>query len=467
MLNSFRSLTPAAFLAILFMAGCGGESPEMSFDLEDVNVLLIVVDTMGAHHVGAWNEGLDTSPNMDALAAGGIKFNRAYAPSPWTQPSVASLMTGLTPSRHGVLHLLDTLPAGSLTIARALADRGFKTSGHISHFLINAKQGYAQGFNRYNENAVGGHTTVSSQVITRDAIQEMRRLKDERFFMFVHYFDPHSEYMHHEEFDRTSGYQGNVRQLSRNILELRAHRQEMDSQDVDYLRGLYHEEIAFTDKNIGKLLESLKTLGLEENTLVILTADHGEEFMEHDWIGHTRFLYDTLVHVPMVFSLPGHLEPGVVDEPVSLNDVMPTLMDLSRNPPGDVSWDGRSLKELLMGGQGEWDRPLFMEVSFLAPADEQGTPTAEKEAFLAAVSLGDWKLIHDLDGNHWTLFDRKVDPLEMKDLFNPDHEQVQLLQPVLLDWEKDKVETWGRTFADLPKMTEEQRKRLKSLGYVR
>jgi len=454
-------------LAMVSMSGCGGGQEETTFALEDVNVLMIVVDTMGAGHVGAWNKGLDTSPNMDALAAGGVRFSQAYSPAPWTQPAVASLITGLTPSRNGVLHILDTLPDGSFTLARALSERGFKTSGVISHFLINTKHGYAQGFDQYNENAVAGHKELTSQVATRNAIMEMRRLKDERFFLFVHYFDPHSEYMHHQQYDRTSGYQGKVRPMNMNILALRSNRHLMDSEDVEYLVGLYREEIEYTDHYVGKLLAELETLGLKENTLVILTADHGEEFMEHDWIGHTSFLYDTLLHVPMVFNLPGRLKPRVVDEPVSLTDVMPTLMDLSLNPPGNVSWDGRSLKDLLHGAKGNWDRPLFSEVSFLAPVEDQGTTKAEKEAFLAAVSLGDWKLIHDLDGNRWTLYDRGPDPLEMHDLFSPDHKQVQLLQPLMLEWEQGKVETWGRDFDDLEQMSEEDRKRLRSFGYVR
>ncbi len=467
-MKKFRHARILTTVMVAFLlAGCAADPDELSFALEDVNVLMIVVDTMGAGHVGAWTKGLDTSPNMDALAAGGVKFSKAYSPAPWTQPAVASLMTGQTPSRHQVLHILDNLPDGSFTLARALKKRGFKTSGVISHFLINTKHGYAQGFDRYNENAVAGHQDLTSQAVTRNAIMEMRRLKDERFFLFVHYFDPHSEYVHHQQFDRTSEYPGKIRTMKRDILSLRANRHLMDSRDVDFLVGLYREEIEYTDLYVGKLLAELETLGLKENTLVILTADHGEEFMEHDWIGHTRYLYDTLLHVPMVFSLPGRLKPGVVDEPVSLNDVMPTLMDLSRTPVADSSWDGRSLMGLLGGAKGKWDRPLFSEVSYLAPADEQGTPTAEKEAFLAAAGLGDWKLIHDLEKNQWTLFDRGSDPLEMRDLFSPDHKQVQLLQPLLLEWEEGKVETWGRAFEDLEQMSEEDRKRLRSFGYVR
>lgn len=448
------------------LSGCGTETGEDLFALQDVNVLMIVIDTLGTGHLGAWTPGLDTSPNIDALAAGGIRFTRAGSTAPWTQPAVASLMTGLTPSRHGVLHLFDKLPEDHLTMAEAMAKRGYETAGVVSHFLINREQGFGQGFGVYTDASVKGNE-VSSPKVTRTAISELRRLKDEKFFLFVHYFDPHSEYLHHPQYDRTSRYQGPAQNWDRDILSLREKRQGMNSQDIDFLRGLYREEISFTDHHLGLLMAQLESLGLDDNTLVILTADHGEEFMEHGWIGHTRFLYDTLLHVPLVFSLPGKLEPRTVDEPVSLNDLMPTLLALTSRAAGENNGDGRSLLQFLAGEKGTGDQPLFAEVSFLAPPKERGTIIAEKEAFMAAVTMGDWKLIHDLDRQAWSLFDRSTDPLEMNDLFNNNHPRVNQLQPLLVEWEKGKVETWGRNFEGIKQMSEEDRKRLRSLGYVR
>ncbi len=454
------------FMLAAILTGCGSEPEESLFALEDVNVLMIVIDTLGAEHLGAWTPGQDTSPNIDKLAAGGIRFSRASSTAPWTQPAVASLMTGLTPSRHGVLHLFDKLPEDHLTLAEAMAARGFRTAGVVSHFLINRDQGFGQGFEVYNDASMKGDQ-VSSPKVTRIAISELRRLKDERFFLFVHYFDPHSEYLDHPEYDRTSGYQGPARQWDRDILTLREKRQGMNSLDIDFLRGLYREEIAFTDHHVGLLMAQLENLGLAENTMVILTADHGEEFMEHGWIGHTRFLYDTLLHVPLVFSLPGKLEPGTVEEPVALNDLMPTLLELSNQPTDLPDGDGRSLRPFLTGAPGKGDHPLFCEVSFLAPPKERGTIIAEKEAFMAAVSSDHWKLIHDLDHQLWSLFDRSTDPGEINDLFRENHPQVRRLQPLLLEWEKGKIDKWGRDFEGIKQMSEEDRKRLRSLGYVR
>lgn len=458
-------LTVLLMLTVI-LTGCSSEPEEGLFVLEDINVLMIVVDTMGAGHLGSWTPGLDTSPNIDTLAAGGIRFSRASSTAPWTMPSVASLMTGLTPSRHGVLHLFDKLPEDHLTLAEAMAARGFKTAGVVSHFLINGDQGYGQGFEVYTDASMEVNQ-VSSPRVTRTAINELRRLKDERFFLFVHYFDPHSQYLHHPEYDRTSGYQGPALQWDRGILNLREKRHGMNSRDIEFLSGLYREEIAFTDHHIGLLMAQLETLGLDENTLVILTADHGEEFMEHGWIGHTRFLYDTLLHVPLVFSLPGKLKPGLVEEPVSLNDLMPTLLDFSDRSPKSGNGDGRSLRPFLTGAPGTRDHPLFFEVSFLAPPKERGTIIAEKEAFMAAVSSDHWKLIHDLDHQQWSLFDRSNDPGEMENQFSENHPQVRKLQPLLLEWEEGKIETWGRNFGGIEQMSEEDRKRLRSLGYVR
>ncbi len=129
---------------------------------------------------------------------------------------------------------------------------------------------------------------------------------------------------------------------------------------------------------MGGLIRRLEELGLADNTLIVLTADHGEEFGEHDWIGHTRGLYDTLVHVPLVFSLPGRLAPAEVATPVSTLDIAPTLEALA-NDPEDEDWDGRSLLDLLAGDAGDAERPIFTEVAFASPARVSGTSEVEKE----------------------------------------------------------------------------------------
>jgi arylsulfatase A-like enzyme len=456
---------------VLLLTACAPRVESPLPPLEDLNVLLICIDTLGARHVGALagedEAGLDTTPNLDALAREGVLFTRAQAPSPWTQPSVGSLFTGLTPSRHGAIHLMDQLPEEHRTLAEAMKDHGKRTGGVISHFLIDRELGYAQGFDRYDETPIAGHRGVSSEQVTDRAIAQLRAMADDPFFLFVHYFDPHNVYVHHREFSRSDWYDGPARHWDPRINELRRRRHDMSPDDVRYFRDVYREEIAFTDHHVGRLLDAVDHAGLRDDTLVIVVADHGESFMEQGWIGHTRYLYDTFVHVPMIMSLPGHLPPDTVRAPVSLVDVPVTLWDMAGEDV-DSGYDGDSLLPLLAGEpEAEWERrPLFAEVSFLVDAEERDPQVIEKEAFLTAVTRGDWKLIHDLAAGAWELYDRSDDPLERDDLYAPDHPVVRELRPRLQEWEEGKTETWGREFVGLDEMSPEQLERLRSLGYV-
>jgi len=464
-------LARLALPALVLLSGCLSSPPRPDGlpHLEDVNVLMIVVDTLGAGHVGCLNPRLDTTPNIDRLASSGVLFNRAYSPAPWTQPSVSALMTGRMPSHTGVLHLYDQLSDENETLAELLQDRGFATRGIVSHFLIAAKLGFAQGFGSYDESAVvPHHRGISSPQVTAKALEQLDALQDKRFFMFLHFFDPHAHYLHHPEFDRTSWYKGPARDWDLKITELRKHLDDLGPDDVRFLRDLYREEIAFTDAYIGMILDRLEALGLREKTLVILTADHGEEFMEHGWIGHTRNLHDTLVHVPLIISLPGAITPASVDSPVGLVDIVPTLMDLSGKAVTDPGWDGMSLAPILAGGAPDFrNRPLFHEVAFPYRKDDAGTPVDANGTFLAAVSQGRWKLIHDLTRDQWSLYDRQNDPWEQRDVAAEQGPMVRRLRNILSDWEQDKVPTWGLDGGKQNPLDKELEKRLKSLGYIR
>jgi arylsulfatase A-like enzyme len=453
-------------LMLLLPTACSRQTPPAALPpLSDLNVLLIVIDTMGADYAGCLGGPESLTPNIDRLAASGVLFSDAISPAPWTQPAVASLMTGLTPSRHRALHLFDSLPDTAETLAEFMSGQGHRTSGVISHFLIGDKLGYARGFGTYDESAVGGHKAISSPRVTHQAIAQIKQAGPDPFFVFAHYFDPHSRYLHHRNFDRTSQYNGPAREMNLEITQLRARRGELEPADIAYLRGLYEEEIAYTDKYVGDLLQALQDQDLARNTLVILTADHGEEFMEHDWIGHTRYLYDTLVRVPLIVSLPGVLEPDVVSEPVSTLDIMPTLLALG----GAVreGLDGRSLLPALQGGQAQSDRAVFSEVAFIAPENDPPADKAEKEAFLAAVVRGRWKLIHNLATDDWTLYDRQRDPGEMNDVLDRQKDEAAELRTLLLEWERGKVESWGKRLPGAQLMSEQERRKLRSLGYIR
>jgi len=251
------------------------------------------------------------------------------------------------------------------------------------------------------------------------------------------------------------------------IDELRRIRDTLGTADLAYLEGLYREEIAYTDHQIGELLAHLESLGLADDTLVILFADHGEEFMEHGWIGHTANLYDTLIHVPLIFHLPGRLEPHTVDAPVSLLDVLPTIAALVGDAEPDVVWQGRSLVEFLDGSTtGLPDRQLLAEVSYSSP---DGWPSGDgetKQFFMTALRVGRWKVIHDLLAATWELYDLTADAGEQNNLAGRGEAPEADLREWLLAWEENRGEAGRNLTADLPELDDKALQRLRSLGYV-
>jgi len=471
--GSWRSVV--AWCLILLVCGsvaaCGprqaGETAGLPA-LEELNVVLIVIDTLGAKHLGCYEPGLSTSPNIDRLARNGALFSKAYTTSPWTEPAVASLFTSLMPSDCEMLFMFDYLDTEHETLAELMRARGKRTASVVSHFLVGARYGFDQGFERRSEEPVGDYTAITSQKVTDLALRRLEWLQEEDFFLFVHYFDPHFFYNHHPQFDRTTGYSGQLETgMARG--QLREVRHNLSQTDLDFLVGLYREEIAFVDEQVGRLLRRLEVLGLSENTLVILTADHGEAFMEHDWIGHTRNLYDELLHVPLILSLPGSLEPVTVDAPVSLLDVVPTLLALSHEPETEAGWQGQSLLGHLAGAEAAdaLDRDLFAEVSFMQPADWPAVSDEEKTAFFTTLRADQLKLIHDIKQDRFELYDLAGDPGERNDLAPAGHSALFELQRRLSAWESERVKTWDSNLESMQEADPAVIERIRSLGYLR
>jgi len=454
-------MAAAAVFALFATAGCGrGSGPSAS---DEINVLLVVIDTAGAEHMGYELPDLGHTPNIDRLARDGVLFTRAYSPAPWTQPAVASLFTSRMPSRHGVLRLFDVLDEEHTTMAEWFEERGFRTAGVISHMLLESRYGYAQGFESWDATPVGGHDAITSHAVTDRAIRWLdRHDRSAPFFLFVHYFDPHFAYWHHPEFRLTGDYRGPVRP-GMGIWELREAREQLGPEDLRYLVALYREEIAYTDHHIGRLLDHLRRRQLDGETLVIVTADHGEEFMRHGWIGHTRTLYDELLRVPFVMRLPGGPEGRVVETPVSLLDVLPTLMALA-GEPADPAAEGRSLLPWLGAkAPAPAARELRAEVSF-ASRPEDPAALSQKTAFKTAWLRPDLKLIHDLVEDRFELYDRSTDPEELRDLSGA-HPAEAELRAELLAWERTR-EARGVERPGLQPSPEEL-ERLRALGYLR
>ncbi len=430
------------------------------------NLVLVVVDTLRADHLGAWGHVRDTSPHLDALAREGVRFERAYATAPWTKPSVASILTGLAPSAHGVERMAARLPDEGDTLAEMLGRAGYARGATVSHTLITGLYNFAQGFELFVAKDARGHDHVSSPSVTESALAMVDRLRaqDRPFFLFVHYFDPHYAYKRHPEYGFTPERAGRL-SGGESLAAMRRLDPPLNAAETRFLRDAYDEEIRFTDAAIGALLDGLAQRGLDEDTVVAVTADHGEEFYEHAWLGHARTLYEEVLHVPLVLRLArGEAAGTVVGEPVSLVDLAPTLIDALGFDASDLDLPGRSLLPLVRGEALAAPVPVFAEVDYMAERDSALFPT-RRSGYMRALIVGHEKLIHDRHTDTYELYDLAADPRERNDLAALRPERVAALR-TLLEAEAQAAAA-GRLGATAPHEADPQeREMLEALGYV-
>ncbi|MDF1799108.1 MAG: sulfatase [Planctomycetota bacterium] len=342
------------------------------------NVLLITVDTLRADHVG------ELTPAMTALGQGGIEFTAAQSTSSWTLPSLASLMTSTYTSTHGCWDMDTELSGSFTTLAEGFAAAGYATSAVASHVFLAPKYGLHQGFGHYDTTLVKGlarsHEAISSPRVTRRSLAWLDTWQaadaGEPFLLWSHYFDPHEVYQTHKGFSEEHGTKTE--------------------------RQRYKGEVAFTDHHIGELLAGLEERGLGDDTIVVLVADHGEEFGDHGATRHGHTLYEELTRVPLRLRLPAELaadlgiEQGrAIGDTVSVVDVLPTLHELCDVAGGDPTLQaGSSLVPLMAWDmQRTWDErldhgPKFTPLTLVAERWRGESMTSPIEG--TSLSKGDW-----------------------------------------------------------------------------
>ena len=327
------------------------------------NLLVLMVDTLRADHLGCYGYERDTSPRIDAFAEQGVLFENAATPKPKTSPAIASFFTGTWPETHKVHQTRAELVEENVTLAETLKAAGFLTFGLTANANISTALGFGQGFDTLQwvtrvELKDGTKIDNNAEQLAHGAVQWMAEHRDERFFVYVHFIDPHTPY-------RPPGPYATM--FEGDALDGRLGTRELEIFEKDYIDGLqrsvfleeagfnldryvtrYDGEIRFNDTAIGKLLDALEQLGLAENTAVVFTADHGESTVEHyAYFNHGLFAYEEQVHIPLVIRAPG-IKAGLRrSEQVSLVGLMPTLLDLvGVAPPEQVEVD--SFRHLLM-----------------------------------------------------------------------------------------------------------------------
>ncbi len=396
------------------------------------NVVLISVDTLHAGHLSCYGyRGIET-PNIDRLALEGVVFDNAATSVPLTLPAHASIFTGRNPLRHGVVdNYTSTLREEEETLAEVLEADGYATGGFVGAYVLDSSWGTAQGFDVYFDDfdtrgpelqSVEANTRSGDEVLER-ALPWLRRQDEDPFFLFIHFFDPHMPY------DPPEPYRTNC--------------------DKD-LVSCYDGEIAFVDSLVGKLVSELESLGVLDESLLILLGDHGESLGDHGESTHGFFLYDSTVRVPLIVKGPGIPASERVQAQVRTVDILPTVLDLlglaSRS-----NLDGVSLRPLLF--DPEEDPELLAYIESRYPQLHFGW------APLGGLRSSSYKFV---DAPRRELYDLSVDPGETRNLAEERPDVAEELASKLEMIRGDVTPTKREPHLPDPETVE----RLRALGYV-
>ncbi|MBN1433715.1 sulfatase [Candidatus Fermentibacterales bacterium] len=330
-----RPLRAALLAALLLLASsCGvGTAPGSP------NLLLVLIDTLRADHLGCYGYERNTTPCLDSLAAAGLRFERVHGSSSWTLPAMSTILTGLPPREHGAGRrdgAFYGLSSGIPGMARILHASGYSTAAFFNVVFMSEDFGFHVGFDHFDCRGFAGPESYrDARGTVDDAIEWLREQGPSPFFLAVHFYDPHITYDPPAPFDTLftdPGYSGEYGPQWGESAEIEAVNAGEIALPDDGLRNLidlYDGEIAFTDHEISRLLSFLRGSGLSGNTVVIVAADHGEEFLEHGMLEHGSNLYQTSISVPLLISGQGIPVGEVERAAVSHVDILPTVIALT------------------------------------------------------------------------------------------------------------------------------------------
>lgn len=430
------------------------------------NIILIIIDTLRSDHLGCYGYRRSTSPAMDAIAAEGVRFDQAISAASWTTPSVMSMFTSLLPSLHQTVTTANLLPENMTTLAAELKKGGYQTAAIVVNPGTSGKFGFSRGFDLYDDNSIQlaaglgdldlNNNSVSDKV-TQYAVKWLKsgRQPNRPFFLHVFYFDPHYDYMPPSPYDgmfTDPDYYGGQDGSKITTLEGKP----LTKADKEQIIGLYDGEIRFTDDQIKALIDTLRSMSLLADTLLVITGDHGEEFWEHDGVAHGHTLYDELLRVPLIMHWPKEIKPKqVVAKQVSLLDLMPTILDMA-GLPVPVQCRGQSLIPLFKSSPNRTftERPVFAET--------------ESKVSLKCIRTPSQKLIEHIKDRTFEAYDLDIDPFESDDLAGmPQYTGFQQLLTAYQECKKQNAEFNATNRpAQTIKIDPQLMKQLKSLGYA-
>jgi len=417
----------------------------------DLNVLFILVDTLRADRLGAYGYERDTSPNLDALAATGVRFAQQVSQSSWTKCSMASLWTGLYPARTRVLRAPDVVSPEARMPAEIFREAGFRTAGIWRNGWTDPSFGFSQGFEVYlrprsQRRQANRLHRIENPNITLDgddadilysAFEFLRAHRHERWFLYLHMMDVH-QYAYSED----TALFGNSYSDS------------------------YDNSIRWVDSLLAHLFRSLDEFGLRENTLIVFSSDHGEAFGEHGGEGHARNVYGEVTQTPLILSFPFRFDPGIVIEARSQNvDLWPTVLDIL-GLPALTDADGRSmLPEIVAAARGETPAEGEDDGVAFAQIDQAWGKLKEGPRPMVAVNEGPWRLMFRAGLPKRTeLYDKSLDPQEQRNIAHQHPEVTERLKERAVSYINSPPPPWGEDTPSI-EIDEMQMNHLRALGY--
>lgn len=499
--RSIALLTPIVFL-VLGVSFFLEQAPiretlnlkSSSLSTGNPNVILITMDTVRSDHLSLYGYERDTTPNIRKLTKEATLYTRAISAGDMTLPSHASIFTGMYARQHGTHY--DpwsghpggrALPDKFHTIAEILSEAGYLTSSIVANYAFLTNDfGFNQGFQYYDQRMpiiFLGQTRAfyirqgirnilihfastptfdrlyrTAEEINKEVFNILNNVQkdDKPFFVFINYMDAHEPYLPPTPFDTlypgkdekfTSDY---YRSMEKEVMQLK---RKATENERNHLISQYDGGIAYIDLHIGKLIGKLKELSLYENTLIIITSDHGETFGERNLVGHGVSVYQDQIHIPLIIKYPNIDKADVVDELVSSIDIMPTILEVLGH---DISEDvqGKSLVKI-----DPWQPREVISESFPYGGWIDWHPRFDRVE--RAIFSGSYKFISSTDGKK-ELYDLEKDPNEKKNLYNANDNKSIALETKLVQWLKDVKEESGSA----AKLSKEALGRLKALGYV-
>ncbi|MBU1627763.1 sulfatase [bacterium] len=445
-----------------FLTFCLAER-ELKKSSEKKNVILIIIDTLREDHLGCYGNDVVYTPNINKISKDGATFLNCYSTSDITNPSISSIMTGTYPKKHGVHGIAIPIDSKFMTIASFFKNLDYKTAASVGSFLLNGKtSGFAENFDEYFETEINRN----ADKVTDDIIGWLQKNYDKEFFCLIHFWDPHNPYTPPSPFDKIYGDKRASKPFK---LDKKLFPKRMEQLAADWLSDVvdlqipkdnYKGEVSFVDNQIGRIMKFLKENGVYDDTIINITADHGESLGEHSILFDHAGLYEQQIRVPLIVSRANSQWKKLVEKPAQSLDIYPTLVDLVYGPKWfQDNLDGKSLYPLLCFKDGESKRIIITEYI---------------DASAVSIVYDGWKYIHPIKPYEYTdmhsvvpgkneLYNLTSDSLESRNLIDKEEMRARKLKEQLLEAYLEEDSKEDKTIKIYDKETKEK---LKSLGYI-